>query len=199
MFSNRVLLDSRWTLVVWTTWPLKRYWGGLTLFSFALIAHAAIRTGMHRRASVIDRSWSFPTAVLRNTFALGWFCAEHLISVWKVCNSNESLLSHTQSCFTNALNKWDIAGIIWKRSWLLYIFLTTSLFSKVAFLSHWFNVFSTCSSFPSTVQGFVDDIFYKPRETNMKQCTRSDGTIPLVCGVVFFPSRSESSGFRTYN
>lgn len=38
-------------------------------------------------------------------------------------------------------------------------------------------------------QGFVDDIFYKAGPTNMKQCTLSDGTVPLVCGVVFFPSR----------
>ncbi|XP_041455292.1 L-fucose kinase-like [Lytechinus variegatus] len=38
-------------------------------------------------------------------------------------------------------------------------------------------------------EGFVDDIFYKPVPTHMKQCTLPDGKVSLVCGVVFFPSR----------
>ena len=53
----------------------------LTLFSLPLTAHA-IRTGMHCYVSEIDRPLSFPTAVLGNTFALGW-SAQSLLSASK--------------------------------------------------------------------------------------------------------------------
>ena len=69
-----------WVRVVWMTWPLKCYWGGLTLFSLPPIAHAI--TGMHRHASVIDRPRSFPTAVMGNMLALGW-SAQSLLSAYE--------------------------------------------------------------------------------------------------------------------
>ncbi|XP_072169191.1 L-fucose kinase-like [Diadema setosum] len=38
-------------------------------------------------------------------------------------------------------------------------------------------------------EGYVDDIFYKPGPTNMKQSSLPDGSIPLISGVIFFPVR----------
>ena len=111
MFSNRVLLDSGCAWVVWTTWPLKRYWGGSTLFSLPLIGHA-IRTGMHCRASVIDRPQSLiPKAVLGNKFTLGW-SAQSLLSASKKYATLNTIVKHV----SQTLNyKWDISAI-WKRS-----------------------------------------------------------------------------------
>ena len=100
VFSNRVLLNSGCALVVWTTWPPKRYWGGLTLFSLLLIAQCYL----HWHASPWVCDWQAITMKLPNSCSgkhvCTWLvCTEPLISVWKVCNSKR----YCETRFTNAI------------------------------------------------------------------------------------------------
>ena len=124
VFPNWVLLDSRCTLVVWTTWPLKCYWGCGVLFdafSLPLIAHA-FRTGMHHCASVIDRPQNFPTAaVLGNMFALRWSAQSFLSASEKLVTPNAIVKRFSQTLFLLSENTqsymympilgWIIIGI----------------------------------------------------------------------------------------
>ena len=81
-------------MVVWRTWPLKRYWGGLTLFSLPLIAHA-VCTGMHSHW----QSTKLPNSCSGKHVCTWVVCAEALISVWKVCNSKR----YCETRFTNTI------------------------------------------------------------------------------------------------
>ena len=103
MFSNQVsILGVHWSLDwldLWNTTVEAEL--SLTLFSLPLIAHAFF-TGVHRHAPVIDRPQSFPTAVLGNTFALGW--------------SAQSLLSASEKFVTlNAIVKHVSQTLLWMR------------------------------------------------------------------------------------
>ena len=127
MFSNQVLLDSGRAMVSrLMTWPLKRYWGGLTLFSLPLIAHA-VHTGMHHhwKAAKLPNSCSGKRVCTRVVYA------EALISVWKVCNSKR----YCETRFTNAITK-KIA--VWKHSLLkgVIAILVFSRFGQVIYRSY---------------------------------------------------------------
>ncbi|XP_075290022.1 L-fucose kinase isoform X2 [Opisthocomus hoazin] len=47
-------------------------------------------------------------------------------------------------------------------------------------------------------QGLVCDIIYKGTEAQIQQCARPDGTVPLVCGVVFFSSDAAEQLLATH-
>ncbi|XP_015134702.2 L-fucose kinase isoform X2 [Gallus gallus] len=47
-------------------------------------------------------------------------------------------------------------------------------------------------------QGLVRDIIYKGTETQIQQCAGPDGTVPLVCGVVFFSSSAAEQLLATH-
>uniref|UniRef100_A0A663MMZ1 Fucose kinase n=1 Tax=Athene cunicularia TaxID=194338 RepID=A0A663MMZ1_ATHCN len=47
-------------------------------------------------------------------------------------------------------------------------------------------------------QGLVRDIIYKGTEAQIQQCARPDGTVPLVCGVVFFSSDAAEQLLATH-
>ena len=70
----------------------------LDLFFTSAIAYA-IRTGMHRHASVIDRPLSFPTAVV-SMFALGWSA----LSLLSASEKSVTLNANCETRFTNAVS-----------------------------------------------------------------------------------------------
>ncbi|NXR14113.1 FUK kinase, partial [Semnornis frantzii] len=47
-------------------------------------------------------------------------------------------------------------------------------------------------------QGLVHDIIYKGTEVQIQQCAGADGTVPLVCGVVFFSSDAAEQLLATH-
>ncbi|XP_064016607.1 L-fucose kinase isoform X2 [Pogoniulus pusillus] len=47
-------------------------------------------------------------------------------------------------------------------------------------------------------QGLVHDIIYKGTEAQIRQCAGPDGTVPLVCGVVFFSSDAAEQLLATH-
>ncbi|NXP04191.1 FUK kinase, partial [Thinocorus orbignyianus] len=47
-------------------------------------------------------------------------------------------------------------------------------------------------------QGLVQDIIYKGTEAQIQQCAGPDGTVPLVCGVVFFSSDAAEQLLATH-
>ncbi|XP_008938037.1 PREDICTED: L-fucose kinase, partial [Merops nubicus] len=47
-------------------------------------------------------------------------------------------------------------------------------------------------------QGLVRDIIYKGSEAQIRQCAAPDGTVPLVCGVVFFSSDAAEQLLATH-
>ncbi|NXS93723.1 FUK kinase, partial [Jacana jacana] len=47
-------------------------------------------------------------------------------------------------------------------------------------------------------QGLVQDIIYKGTEAQIQQCAGTDGTVPLVCGVVFFSSDAAEQLLATH-
>ncbi|NWR19674.1 FUK kinase, partial [Emberiza fucata] len=47
-------------------------------------------------------------------------------------------------------------------------------------------------------QGLVRDIIYKGTEAQIQQCAGSDGTVPLVCGIVFFSSDAAEQLLATH-
>ncbi|NWY72784.1 FUK kinase, partial [Erithacus rubecula] len=47
-------------------------------------------------------------------------------------------------------------------------------------------------------QGLVHDIIYKGTEAQIQQCAGSDGTVPLVCGIVFFSSDAAEQLLATH-
>ncbi|XP_009323638.1 PREDICTED: L-fucose kinase [Pygoscelis adeliae] len=47
-------------------------------------------------------------------------------------------------------------------------------------------------------QGLVRDIIYKGTEAQIRQCAGPDGTVPLVCGVVFFSSDAAEQLLATH-
>ena len=111
-FQIEFLLDSGCALAIWMTWPLNRYWGGLTLFSLPLIAHA-ICTGMHHHGS----DWQgmkLPNSCSGKHVCTWDVCAEPLISVWKVYNYKR----YCETRFTNPItNKMFLASENALRHW----------------------------------------------------------------------------------
>ncbi|KAM4637923.1 L-fucose kinase isoform 6-T12 [Amazona ochrocephala] len=61
----------------------------------------------------------------------------------------------------------------------------------------------TCGSLKSSLwwshsQGLVHNIIYKGTEAQIQQCAGPDGTVPLVCGVVFFSSDAAEQLLATH-
>ena len=125
MFSDRVLLDSGRVMVVWTIWPLKRYWGGLTLFSLPLIAHA-VRTGMHHHWQAMK----LPNSCSGKHFCIWVVSAEALISVWKARNSKR----YCETRFTNAITNEIFLPSENAPSLLGYQIFSTTSMSPILFM-----------------------------------------------------------------
>ena len=122
-------------MVIWTTWPLKCFWGGLTfLFTSANSPCCSHWHDCRWRATKLPHCDCCSGKRVCTPFALGR-SAQKLLSV---SEKSGTLNCYCDTCFTNTITKWDISAV-WKCS------------KSITFLS---LLSFSCSRSPHLVSGF---------------------------------------------